>query len=273
MTLTEEQLKAIALLLVASDRTKVGNFDLEDEQKARTILGAMIDSSGTIDYESLRCESCGKTLTEIRGSKYAGDYCMGEIRLDPGQEASMSDPPIEPSYYFWCDECSEHIREPPKMIGFEAEWTSDLEVLDRGTRSGLIDIEIAKKWHAAYRKAQNSNMLRKQENERLRADAEQSERVVEARIRELAGMLDARSREIVGRIQECQACQIDQLQAEGKIGPDAKPRSWQITDERKATLSASLKVLERLKKNNTDTDHSYLDRGITVLRVMLEEAL
>ena len=59
------------------------------------------------------------------------------------------------------------------------------------------------------------------------------------------------------------------LQAEGKIGPDAKPRSWQITDERKATLSASLKVLERLKKNNTDTDHSYLDRGITVLRAML----
>lgn len=57
-----------------------------------------------------------------------------------------------------------------------------------------------------------------------------------------------------------------------KIGPDAKPRSWQITDERKATLSASLKVLERLKKNNTDTDHSYLDRGITVLRDMLEEA-
>ncbi|MFA7221163.1 MAG: hypothetical protein WC119_11760, partial [Synergistaceae bacterium] len=62
------------------------------------------------------------------------------------------------------------------------------------------------------------------------------------------------------------------LQAEGKIGPDAKPRSWQITDERKATLSASLKVLERLKKNNTDTDHSYLDRGITVLRDMLTEA-
>ena len=53
---------------------------------------------------------------------------------------------------------------------------------------------------------------------------------------------------------------------------EAEPLSWQITDERKATLSASLKVLERLKKNNTDTDHSYLDRGITVLRAMLEES-
>jgi hypothetical protein len=55
-----------------------------------------------------------------------------------------------------------------------------------------------------------------------------------ARILELEGMLDARSKEIVGRIQECQACQIDQLQADGKIGPDAdaKPRVWQITEER-----------------------------------------
>jgi DNA repair exonuclease SbcCD ATPase subunit len=58
--------------------------------------------------------------------------------------------------------------------------------------------------------------------------------------------------------------------AEGKIGPkDAKPRSWQITDERIATISASLKVLERLKKVNTDTDHCYLDAGIAVLRTML----
>ncbi len=73
-----------------------------------------------------------------------------------------------------------------------------------------------------------------------------------------------------GHVEKFRSEARQQLQAEGKIGPDAKPRSWQITDERKATLSASLKVLERLKKNNTDTDHSYLDWGITVLRAMLE---
>ena len=104
MIITKEQRNAIALLMVASDRTKIGNFDLEDEQNARTILRAMIDSSGKVGT-------------------------------------------------------------PPE----EAEWKSDLEVLDRGTRSGLIDIEIAKMWHVAYRKAQNSNLLRKQENERLQA--------------------------------------------------------------------------------------------------------
>lgn len=53
----------------------------------------------------------------------------------------------------------------------EPKWAEDFEKLDRYTRLGysLIDIEIAKKWHAAYRKAQNSNILRKQENEQLRA--------------------------------------------------------------------------------------------------------
>jgi F0F1-type ATP synthase epsilon subunit len=228
MIITKEQRNAIALLLVASDRTKVGNFDLEDEQKARTILGAMIDSSGKVGT-------------------------------------------------------------PPE----EAEWKSDLEVLDRGTRSGLIDIEIAKMWHVAYRKAQNSNLLRKQEIEQLRAenlelqvavfgpdgirahqaciiadqaariseleieiaelkaDLEQSERVIEARL-EVIDQQEARIKEleealaeyrklgktIAGKVPcltlhgDCGRCStqarevcgaLEQLAA-GKIGPDAKPK-------------------------------------------------
>ena len=48
------------------------------------------------------------------------------------------------------------------------EWADDFQIFERGTRSGLIEIETAKKWHAAYRKAQNSNLLRKQEIKRLR---------------------------------------------------------------------------------------------------------
>lgn len=74
----------------------------------------------------------------------------------------------------------------------------------------------------------------------------------------------------------------EQLQAEGKIGTGehivetdqmvTNGGVWQVTEERKATLAASLKVLERLKRVNTDTDHSYLDRGIATLRAMLREA-
>ena len=99
------------------------------------------------------------------------------------------------------------------------------------------------------------------------------------RIKELEDALVEKQTALMPSAPRCYAdarrqAAIEQLQAEGKIGPDAaKPQSWQITDERKATLAASLKVLERLKKNNTDTDHSYLDRGITVLRAMLEAGL
>ena len=55
-----------------------------------------------------------------------------------------------------------------------------------------------------------------------------------------------------------------QLQAEGKIGPDAKPRVWQITDERKAAIRAALlRMVE--SPFHTEPDEA-------VLRAMLQEA-
>jgi len=56
-----------------------------------------------------------------------------------------------------------------------------------------------------------------------------------------------------------------QLQAEGKIGPDgSKPRSWQITDERKAAIRAALlRMVE--SPFHTEPDEA-------VLRAMLQEA-
>ena len=59
------------------------------------------------------------------------------------------------------------------------------------------------------------------------------------------------------------------LQAEGKIGPDAtKPRSWQITEERKAAIWHAVAVL---KENDPDDEHLW-DEEIAVLRAMLREA-
>lgn len=128
MTLTEEQRAAICAvsgLLTAIGCPQCHSYLQKNYTHHIEVLRAMIDSSGTVDYDGLRCESCGKTLTEIRGSKYAGDYCMGEIRLDPGQEASRSDPPIESCYYFWCDECkndsSDQFNEPDELISFDLE--------------------------------------------------------------------------------------------------------------------------------------------------------
>ena len=58
------------------------------------------------------------------------------------------------------------------------------------------------------------------------------------------------------------------LQAKGKIGPDAKPRVWQITEERKAAIWHAVAVL---KENDPDDEHLW-DEEIAVLRAMLREA-
>ena len=52
----------------------------------------------------------------------------------------------------------------------EIAWKMDLDILKSSNDDA--ELYLARKWHAAYRKAQNSNLLRKQEIERLRADME-----------------------------------------------------------------------------------------------------
>jgi hypothetical protein len=59
-----------------------------------------------------------------------------------------------------------------------------------------------------------------------------------------------------------------QLQAEGKIGPDAKPRVWQITDERKAAIDRGLQFLEWSYAKNSAHDTK---EQIAVLWAMLDE--
>ena len=60
-----------------------------------------------------------------------------------------------------------------------------------------------------------------------------------------------------------------QLQAEGKIGPDAtKPQSWQITEERKAAIDRGLQFLEWSYAKNSAHDTK---EQIAVLWAMLDE--
>lgn len=59
-----------------------------------------------------------------------------------------------------------------------------------------------------------------------------------------------------------------ELQAEGKIGPGARPPCWQITEERKAAIWHAVAVL---KENDPDDEHLW-DEEIAVLRAMLREA-
>ena len=61
-----------------------------------------------------------------------------------------------------------------------------------------------------------------------------------------------------------------QLQAEGKIGPDVMPRSWQITDERTTALDRVLNYMDYMYPKSSPYYHCTLD--VSVLRAMLEEA-
>lgn len=61
-----------------------------------------------------------------------------------------------------------------------------------------------------------------------------------------------------------------ELQAEGKIGPDAKPRSWQITEERKAAIERLIIPVEILLVDH-ETDPEIED-AVRLLRGMLEGA-
>ena len=64
---------------------------------------------------------------------------------------------------------------------------------------------------------------------------------------------------------------LEQLQAEGKIGPDAtKSRSWQITEERKTMLSHCLEVVDYVATTKAYSD-AIRDRD--TIRAMLEENL
>ena len=61
------------------------------------------------------------------------------------------------------------------------------------------------------------------------------------------------------------------LQAEGKIGPDVMPRSWQITEERKEAFG---RILRRLEYDQSLPGHTNykIQRAMELLRAMLEGA-
>jgi hypothetical protein len=79
------------------------------------------------------------------------------------------------------------IDSPPE----EADWLHDDTRLCGEITTGVV--QIARKWHSAYRKAQNSNLMRAKEVERLRAEREvwikhyQENSQQAARIQELEG--------------------------------------------------------------------------------------
>jgi len=111
------------------------------------------------------------------------------------------------------------------------------------------------------------------EHLRAQTDLTQSKRVIEQQVARIKELEDAHKRsgkkyaKIINELRSSVYANIPGLDV-GKIGPDAKPRVWQITEERKAAIWHAVAVL---KENDPDGEHLW-DEEIAVLRAMLREA-
>ena len=314
MTLTEEQreaIRAVSYLPRAIGCTQCHSYIQEHYGNQFAILRAMIDSSeqfgkpteliGGIDLEKGRAtleeaiDRMSLTVSDEDGfvweadpeqtailqeildriGRYTNnDYLDLQYQLDSAEaeiERLRADYDKLKSSLLVIDGCKKLMNRAARIDELEAD-NQNLVTLNK---SLMNNDWILRDNNRKYRKrAQKAELL----NKELKADLEQSERVVEARldvidqqaakIRELEDALrDAIQPGDADKIDtflrdcmcpdsegpnECCMCPEDtiefcdllkrvrvasqQLQAEGKIGPDAdaKPHCWQITEERKA---------------------------------------
>jgi hypothetical protein len=112
-----------------------------------------------------------------------------------------------------------------------------------------------------------------------RSEKEMHEKELAAFARRIKELEDALVEERAGAIR-CEFydhCEIDlpdamirarqELQADGKIGPDAKPRVWQITEERKAALLRAYDIVSWIDRADSDNK-----LHITAILGMIKEA-
>lgn len=123
-------------------------------------------------------------------------------------------------------ELQDLIDKPPE----EADWVADYHLLQSALDGPIID--AARKWHAAYRKAQNSNLMRAKEVERLRSenldysciardldfDITKKARLIDAqhdgilRLRKRLAAKDARIKELEAELELCNRMAKEQIE-------------------------------------------------------------
>ena len=109
-----------------------------------------------------------------------------------------------------------------------------------------------------------------------RSEKEMHEKELAAFARRIKELEDAHKRsgakyaKIINELRSSVYANIPGLDV-GKIGPDAKPRVWQITEERKAALWHAIKVLKENDIMEEPEEHLW-DEEVTVLQAMLTEA-
>ena len=286
MSLTEEQRGTVGFDLEAA-RASISHYRIENTSNVDTesALKELVDQANLAEeylaeIERLRAGHCAdcccaRSWEALGISEYTGKSIPEEITHLREWMIKNRDAATELQYQL-DDEVKENERlrkiidSPPE----EESWKADYDLLHQLDASGTVC--VARKWHAAYRKAQNSNLLRKQENERLLDALVQCKHTVEQQAAQIKELEDALVNERAWRICHIPQDRVghwpryepmlqdearQQLQAEGKIGPDAaKPQSWQITEERKETLRRALE------------EYKIFPNDQAVLRAMLTEA-
>ena len=146
------------------------------------------------------------------------------------------------------------IDKPPE----EADWVADYHLLQSALDGPIID--AARKWHAAYRKAQNSNLMRAKEVERLRSenkiisdraahhdrqDAQEIE-LLAARIAELRAYIKRLEAAFL-KARQCPTCK-----GEGTIHPIGQPIDSICPKCLGDPESMAREALERIKEGGKD---------------------
>jgi predicted transcriptional regulator len=266
MTLTEEQRAALKRVLAYMNRMYGIASPYYGCTEDANILRAMIDSS---EHFTDATKMIGFDLEKARAVDIdllaATDW--GELRR----------------HYCAALAEIERLRAIIDTPSEEPEWVVDFKKLNRfaGVGYSLIDIEIAKKWHTAYRKAQNSNLLRKQEIERLRAEiseqkgmiwkTQQVEKEQDAQIRELKADLEQSERVVEARLDviDEQAIQIKALER-GSINQAARIRELEKNciydpEQGKIFVPDGYPELEKLRARVSELEDALVeDRAVDI---------
>ena len=288
MTLTEEQRGALARAIDYINETDlpVGELDGFDREVLRNMVTTAINYGPDV-MKMIELLAAGE---HDQWADWAQSILDSEPGLSDGRKAAWPEMIATP-YENLSEELKDKDRREVHLrsqaaLDYIQQQSAEIERL----RASLIDL------HAEYINTLEKNPgcsawdLDEQsdaDQRRLRRNAAHAISITEPPIYLQAEQLAARIKEledahkrsgakyakIINELRSSVYANIPGLDV-GKIGPDAKPRSWRITDERKAAVSAMSNLSETIPCPDCGVWIRFADIGphMAVLRAMLREA-
>jgi len=281
MTLTEEQRAAVEYAI-----KYIPNWPSTPKGcRARDVLRAMIDSSGTVEptggFDLEAARDLANNLIHCPETDEVFRKCVTEIERLRGFETAARD--LSNDLTRVAKERDE-LQEANTNFAFQAsDQAQEIErlraenkiIADRAAHNTKQDAASAK-LQAARIKELRAELA--SANVELMAAGE-TVRAKEARIKELEdALVDELVKQqfwcgVIPSMDERKMVARQRLQADGKIGPDAdaKLHCWQITEEREEAFG---RILRRLEYDQSLPGHTNykIQRAMELLRAMLEEA-